>query len=129
MQRPLSRARERNGTDSRQVKRSKSRGGLKRNLPAWENENGREAFQRARQNLRTLHSQIDAIALDCRNRRLRDPRQSSQFALTQLLQLPQDANRLSDGDLDALLRVRQRRGHPVRVVVLDSLAQIALEYG
>src|SRR5690606_24115446 len=54
--------------------------------------------------LRAFHAKPNTIVLNGRDRRLRDPREGGKVVLTQLLKLAQDPNRLSDGDLNTLLR-------------------------
>ena len=58
----------------------------------------------SRQGLRSLDAQIHAVVLDRRNGELRDPSQSGELALAQLLEFAQDAHGLSHRDLNSLLR-------------------------
>ena len=52
--------------------------------------------ERACQRFRTLYTQVDAIALDGRDRRLRNPGELCQLGLRELLQLAQNAHRLTN---------------------------------
>jgi len=59
-------------------------------------------LERHGEDLRALDTQVHAATLDVRDRRLRDAGAFGELVLAQPLKLPDDANGLSDGDLDAL---------------------------
>jgi hypothetical protein len=50
-------------------------------IPSWKNEYSRVAAQRPGEGLGSLYSQLNSIILNCRNRRLRDPREFSELIL------------------------------------------------
>jgi hypothetical protein len=63
-------------------------------IPSWKNEHGRVTTQSSRKNLGTLHAQLNAIILNCRNCRLRDAGKFSELILAQVLQFSKNPYRL-----------------------------------
>ena len=73
-------------------------------LPTGKYQDGRVATKRTRQYLGALDAQAHTIVFDRRKRGLWDAAELRQLVLAELLQFANDAYRVSDRDLDPLLR-------------------------
>src|SRR6185437_11343281 len=73
-------------------------------LPAREHENCRMATQGAGENLRTLNAEAYTLVFDRRQGSLGNAAKLSKLVLAQPLKLANDAHRLANGNIYALLR-------------------------
>ncbi len=73
-------------------------------LPSREDENGGMAFKRTRNYFCAFNPKTNAIVLDRRKRGLRNPRAFRKLILAKALQLSNDADGLTDRDVDAFFR-------------------------
>jgi len=78
--------------------------GLILNVPTRKDEDRRMAPQRSGECLRALDTEINAVSLDCGNRRLRDTCEIGKLGLREFLELAHDLHRFTHGDADTLLR-------------------------
>lgn len=69
-------------------------------VPARKHQNRRMNLERPREHLGALDAEIHTVPLDSGDGRLGNPGQSSQLVLAELLQLPNDPNRLAHRDID-----------------------------
>jgi hypothetical protein len=76
--------------------------GIAFHIPVRENEDGRVNLESPCQYFGPFHAQVDSVAFDRRDRRLRDPGEGREFILAELLQLSDDSNRLADRDAGPL---------------------------
>lgn len=73
-------------------------------IPAGEDQYSRMAAKRAGEKLGTLVTQVDAVALDRRRRRLRNAAQFGKLILAESLGLAHDSYRFADRNVCTLLR-------------------------
>ncbi len=83
---------------------TRSCGGLKRKLPARKYENRGMALEGTGKNLSALNTEIHSTVFDSGNGGLRNTSEIGELTLAQLLEFAQDADRLADRNLNALLR-------------------------
>lgn len=77
--------------------------GLNRHFPAWKHQHRRVTTERTGKHFRTLNTKANAIVLDGGKRRLGNTTQLGELILAQTLKLAQNAHRVANRNLGALL--------------------------
>ena len=76
---------------------------LKRNLPTWKDEHCGMTLERLSEYLCPLNPEVNPAVLDGGQGGLRNSCEFGKLALTKLLELAKDTDRLAYGDVDSLL--------------------------